>query len=369
MMPSRPSSIDALTSIRGYAALYVVVYHYWDALVRLFPFAKHFSPLVIHGHLAVPCFFVLSGYVLAYNYADEFRSFSARAWVEFLYRRLGRIYPVHAFGLLVVLGMVVVSRLRGWDLAPEGYRAGTFAQNVFLVHAWVPRFHLNWNYPSWSISSEWLAYLLFPLVCLAVGRWVRSRLTLAIALATAWLGMLAIYVPGLGMPFWEMLCVLPCFVAGCLLREWIPQPERRSGVPAALPEVVCLTLAVAPFLSGRAGVSAVFLTGFIALVGAVARLGGRASLVWNGRGAVFLGEISYSLYMTHTLAQKMCWQLIPSERFASSGIGVRLGVVVMYLIAIAVWTFGTYYAVEKPAREWMRRRHPRRREATPPAGE
>ena len=70
---ARPQGqINALTSLRGWLALWVVFYHFWDDVLRLSPSMAALSPLVRLGHMAVPAFFMLSGFVLAYTYSDRF---------------------------------------------------------------------------------------------------------------------------------------------------------------------------------------------------------------------------------------------------------------------------------------------------------
>ena len=94
---SAPSQIPALTSIRGVLAFWVVVYHFWNDLILLFPFCEYLTPIVINGHLAVPAFFILSGTVLSLNYFDKFDKFSFTKYKSFLQSRLARIYPIHGF--------------------------------------------------------------------------------------------------------------------------------------------------------------------------------------------------------------------------------------------------------------------------------
>ena len=159
---SAPSQIPALTSIRGVLAFWVVIYHFWNDLILLFPFCEYLTPIVINGHLAVPAFFILSGTVLSLNYFDKFDKFSFTKYKSFLQSRLARIYPLHLFTLFIVLLMVIVSIYKEYDIDFNGYTPLQFLENLFLIQTWDPNFVLNWNYPSWSISSEWFAYLAFP---------------------------------------------------------------------------------------------------------------------------------------------------------------------------------------------------------------
>ncbi|MGL4420376.1 MAG: acyltransferase family protein, partial [Gemmataceae bacterium] len=141
--PHRPPPIPALTSVRGLAALLVVLYHFGNDLCTLFPSLRILEPLWRHGHFAVPFFFMLSGYVLYRNYAPGFATLRRREYARFLVARLARIYPVHLATLLVVLGMVLLSLSRGWSLTAGGYTARDFVLNLFLMQAWPPDWVLN----------------------------------------------------------------------------------------------------------------------------------------------------------------------------------------------------------------------------------
>ena len=181
-LPRRPA-IDSLTSIRGLAALWVVMYHFQGDIVTLLPFTKFLLPFMGEGHYAVPIFFVLSGYVLGYNYLESLgiRTDVSKVF-RFWGRRLQRIYPLHLATLLAVVPMVLVARLRGLTISQTGYSGRDFVLNLLLIHTWVPHFELNWNYPSWSVSSEWFAYLFFPLACLTFVRVRRFQSLLGLAL-------------------------------------------------------------------------------------------------------------------------------------------------------------------------------------------
>ena len=90
--------IDALTSMRFFAAMYVVLFH----SVTGFAVRQHASKWLVlflgHGYLAVSLFFILSGFVLTYNYAERWGKVTFR---DFMLARLARIYPVYLLALLL----------------------------------------------------------------------------------------------------------------------------------------------------------------------------------------------------------------------------------------------------------------------------
>ena len=80
--------IRPLTSLRFFAAMWVVAFHYWPNLSSVMP------PLVAKGYLGVELFFVLSGFILCHVYLDSVADGGFR-YGSFLWARLARIYPLH----------------------------------------------------------------------------------------------------------------------------------------------------------------------------------------------------------------------------------------------------------------------------------
>jgi peptidoglycan/LPS O-acetylase OafA/YrhL len=87
-----------LTGLRFFAALYVVLFHQETTFAAGHHFSKPLLTFLGHGYLAVSLFFVLSGFVLTYNYADRW---SETRFSKFLLSRFARIYPVYALTLLL----------------------------------------------------------------------------------------------------------------------------------------------------------------------------------------------------------------------------------------------------------------------------
>lgn len=169
-MQGKPE-IKALTGLRGFAALWVVAFH-------AFACRGFFGPLdwiASAGYLGVDVFFVLSGFVLALNYSEGRLNFKV-----FVSRRLARIYPLHAFVLLLMLVILIGLKALGNDLIDNRiFSPRAFIESLLLIHAWKPTLVFVWNGPSWSISAEWGAYLLFPFFLFIANRIVdRSRLFL-----------------------------------------------------------------------------------------------------------------------------------------------------------------------------------------------
>jgi peptidoglycan/LPS O-acetylase OafA/YrhL len=224
----------------------------------------------------------------------------------------------------------------------------------------VPSFHLNWNYPSWSISSEWFAYLCFPLFCVAILRRITTRVR-AYAFLALCVGMtVGLYVLGNEVPFHGLLQVVPTFLAGMAIFACQPQitQSQRYHAPLTthhLPDFLIVLLAAIPLLTSGPIMVALLLAGFVVLVYRLAIQHSECSQFWTNRYAVYLGEISYSLYMAHTLTQKVCYKLLPADQFSGATFIIRSGVLLVYATGISIFVLGTYYLVEKPSRRALRR--------------
>jgi peptidoglycan/LPS O-acetylase OafA/YrhL len=333
----------------------VVAYHFWNDAARLNPVLDALSPIARAGHFAVPGFFILSGFVLAFNYSARFAAWPPQRVLGFWALRLARIYPVHIVTLLAVAAMVAGADRLGYELTDAGYSTRDFILNVFLIHTWVPEFRLNWNYPSWSISSEWFAYLIFPFAsAVLLPRVATPRRAFAL-LVVCLAGAGVMFLAG-NFPFRELLIVVPTFFAGmavfALTRD---RPAATGDLARLIPEILLAALAGACFLGGAAGTLAIIFILF-GLVFALARLVDQPHRWWIASPLVYLGEVSYSLYMTHTLAQKVLYRVLPSSRFESSDWPTRVVVSAAYVAAITAACLVSYYLVERPCRRWFRRR-------------
>ena len=348
-----PAHLDALTGIRGIAAWLVVLYHIRLSLTDILPapaiavFAK--------GYLAVDLFFILSGFVLWYNYADRLRAGGPGEVGAFLWRRLARIWPLHAFMLSLFVAFALALVATGRDAS--GFPFAELPLHALLVQNWGFTSELSWNDPSWSISAEMGAYLVFPLVVLAA-RWERlstpALLAAGLVLAGAipllfWTHgdtLLGAEIPRLGL--WR--CLLEFSLGNLLCLFWLRWRERRRAGILAL--AICAGILGAVLglgLAETAFVPAAFVTGLLAL--ALGR--GAALRVLSGPAPRYLGEISYSTYLAHTFLFLMF-----KLAFVDASLQLDWPRFIGFLTLVLAASAALYHGVEKPAQRWLNRHRP-----------
>ncbi|HLL31773.1 MAG TPA: acyltransferase, partial [Allosphingosinicella sp.] len=171
------ADLPALTGIRGLAAWFVVLYHIRLGAVPYLPDGANFA--LSKGYLAVDLFFMLSGFVLWLNYADRLRRDGIGAVPKYLARRVARVWPLHLF-ILALTVIFAAGLAAAGKLNPDHYPWAELPLHMLLIHNWGFTGALTWNDPSWSISGEAGAYLLFPLIVLGAD-WRRLSPALAIA--------------------------------------------------------------------------------------------------------------------------------------------------------------------------------------------
>jgi peptidoglycan/LPS O-acetylase OafA/YrhL len=341
--------IRALTSIRGIAAWWIVLFHFREYVPAL---SNPSFDLIGHGYLAVDLFFELSGFVIALNYGRLFRNFSTAEWFRFLGRRLARIYPLHLLMLFIfLLNPLVIGYLASRPLF-ERYDPGYFVLSVFLVQNWGFTHLLAWNVPAWSISTEWMAYLLFPAICWITIRFARSRghaLLLAALLMVALAAGFAAFhellggaVPRTGL----FRCVMEFWLGVCLYYTWSgggPRKEYESHIAltlAVLCGILYATLDLPDFT--------IVPLGFFCLIYALADQRTVFSKMVSNRALEFVGLISYSTYMVHYFVRDWIKIILIQD-------GVPVAVQALAYIAITAGVSVLLYRyVEVPGRSFLR---------------
>lgn len=361
----RPRLVE-LESLRGLAALLVLFYHLpaWNA-------SLHETVLVRNGWLMVEFFFVLSGFVIASSYDGRLNTWQD-AW-RFQLLRFGRLYPVHLLFLLVFLGLEF---LKLYVAQRHGIASPTrtpfvqnspqaFFEHLLLLQVILPNGNQeSFNGPAWSISVEFYTYLVFALVGALLPR-VRHLLWVVIFILAA--SMIVMKVSAV----WFFSRCLCGFFLGCLTAK-VTQRDRFPGLLdlGALPPLGALILAVY-FLRGHAAIFGVF-AATVWVIAAVVRneragRNGRVINLLRSRWLVWLGTVSYSLYMCHTFViwvvnNAVRFLLHRPERIDHGESAPQLHTWEALIAAVAtvalslLISYFVYRFVEDPWRHWFRSR-------------
>lgn len=343
-----------LTSIRGIAAWWVVLFHLRFLLQPWIP--TPVFALLGRGNLAVDLFFVLSGFVIALNYGGR----PGRDWAslrDFLFRRFARVYPLHLLMLLAFAAYAGAAVTFGGTLL-EAQDPGYFLSSLLLIQNWGFYDVLRWNVPAWSISAEFFAYLLFPaLIGIAAPRrratWVLvvSVLLLGLAIQAAfwWLRLpypWAVTQTGL------LRCVVQ-FTMGVLLCELYRRGQGASRpAPALLLTAALLGAAYAAFEAP------VMPLAWASLVLGLAFVRGGAL---SSPPAVWLGRVSYATYLSHYFLLTLF-----KYAFVEPGRPIAPALLLLYVMSVLGASALLHHGFERPAQRrlmaWWRARA-----AQPPA--
>lgn len=355
----RAKDLPALTSLRFFAAASIVLFHLQGPILGVEP-RTNFA-------LGVSFFFVLSGFILTYNYAG----LEPGSLRSFFTARFARLFPVHLVTFLLAAVLLFPPRtfLQGASLV-------TIPFNLTLTQAWLPLNGLvfSWNAVSWSLSAELYFYLLFPFLARS-----RSLWSWCIALLLLALGMVTLVhlksalsaQPGM-FEFDGMHALLQFppsrvfeFAVGVLAGRAFNAGDRLRGNPTLLEAASLLLLTLCLLASDR--IEAALLAAgreafavWLDQAGCVFAFAFLIYIIGSGRAAigrvlshpflVLLGKMSFATYMVHQIIIRFA---IQNEWRDALGIPLTAGAIVVLAVASSwvVWAL-----VEEPARLWITRR-------------
>jgi len=395
-MESKQPYLTNHTALRGIAALLVVVFH---ANTRVVPFVKDETTYWFHKlYLMVDLFFVLSGFIMCYVYEAEFQNDQPKHRTRhFLLARLARVYPLHLATLLASVAAALVTWRLGkyaW-LGEVGARVLDFRaipSQLLLLHS----MHLNpiftWNVPSWSISAEWGAYLLFPLLVRPFSR--AGPVTIWLLLAAIF-GGYALLIFQIGpnkavlYPFlasgttldltydWGFLRGILGFTLGMVTYRLYCWGYLKASLSSTW---LLVTLVGAYSVYAHFNLSDLAAPAFF-LVLVLATAYGNKSVDAALNRPLFqkLGLWSYSIYMWHmvladVLGQVGLWRMRTAPAAGPPGPPDYFGltntwvILLGYLVLTLVLGWLSYTYLETPSRRWLNRlARPRQAAPLPPA--
>ena len=372
--------LPALTSLRFFAALHVCIFHLYA--MKIASGGGWLRQIAAIGYVGVSFFFILSGFILVYTYAD--RDVPALA---FWRARFARIYPAYLFSLLLAAPFFyfVAVKLKPTPLQfmvwPQNHLIPSVVLVLTLLQSWVPGAALAWNIPAWSLSDEAFFYLVFPILLFWLTR-KRQRTWVGIAVAcwVATLGLTIAYVvlrpDGVALvddnSVLTWLTVLkffplvrfPEFLLGCCLALlYLRQPAARKwGTPLVMFGVAYFAAVVisAPHIPYPILHDALLTPAFAAIIYGLA-LRPSWTRLFEFAPLILLGDASYSFYLVHVslLARVFRPRGVPLNLAAWQ---IALGTLVPVVVSILIYKF-----IETPARRKLRGKMRRQPEMAPAA--
>jgi peptidoglycan/LPS O-acetylase OafA/YrhL len=349
--------IRQLTFTRFLAAICIVFLHYTSGI---FPFnVPAIKNFISHANLGVCYFFVLSGFILSMVYGGDYFS-KPNALKKFFMARFARIYPVYLIALL--LGMLSV-----WLYQHEKFSVTSAISNALLVQAWIPLHLKTYNLPGWSLSVEAFFYLVFPWLMYKVFKG-SFRNSLIIAFAVWALSFIIYFVlpnPDSNSAGENMylnvvtnpLLQLNNFLLGMAGGYAYHQNKLgfiKKHATALLAGTIILMMLIFfipnPIVeNSRDGLLAPLFLLFILSItfhqGAMTRL-------FSHRFLVYLGEISYGIYILQAPLGMWYKGFIFKAGINMNGTLFTYSFIVFLLLSSAI----TYSFIEKPLREYLRSR-------------
>lgn len=335
------ADLPDLTAVRGLLALWVFLYH-----TNLHLGFAESGGIIGRGYLGVDGFFILSGLVLAHRYPWPLPSLAA--CTRFWWRRFIRLYPT-ALAMLLLLGLGFLLARSGGVHPHQALRASgrEFLLQLFLLNGLGFSDGWTWNYPSWSISTEWVGYLCFPLLMLVQVRLgPRAAIYGLIGLAIGLLSVSIASPSGLNLSYQGALPrFLPEFAGGMVLARLL-----RSHLPPvswATVGIMGLVLLGFGFWLRRHWLIGDGLIAVALWFSLWALAAGPQTVFARLPGLMRLGALSYPFYMAYAPVEVVItrsWRLTHSDpaRFP------YLWLVLFFLADIALaWMTARY--VERPA--------------------
>ena len=281
---------EVLDSFRGISAILVAILHiYVNGYISN-------TLLIRNCYLLVDFFFVLSGFIISFGYLHRIQS--QYEFIDFMKKRIARIYPLHLFMTLMFVPIALIALLMQVNLG-ERFSFNTFIQNLFLIQSFGLNNQGTWNIPAWSISTEFYTYLLFAL-CVCFIPSFKKNIGLALGIGLVF-GIILFHFSHMNdtYKFAFVRCLYSFFVG--IFTFFIYKNIKfiaKTWMEVAI--LICIFFfftTVEIQSNSLQAFSAPFL--FSALILIFSQEAGALSILLKNSMLVFLGKISFTIYLVH----------------------------------------------------------------------
>ena len=261
-----------------------------------------YNYILAEGSIGVSFFFILSGFILAYNYQDSILK-KQKTKKSFYIARFARIYPLHILTFIISLKLSPISsNIQLW-----------FSQaiaNISLTQAFIPleSFYFSFNWPSWSISDEMFFYMVFPFLILLIPK-IKDYGNFVIISIIALVPLLTLIIPEsyhLQIFYINPLLRIVDFIIGIYIYNIYKVISHKTNLKFDLLEVSAVLIFLIFFVFHKLVPNVARYSfyywipmGYLILTFSFQK--GRISKFLSKRVFIHLGEISFGFYMFHQL--------------------------------------------------------------------
>jgi peptidoglycan/LPS O-acetylase OafA/YrhL len=361
--PDDPASSTPANRRAGTGAALLVLQFFAIGWVVLNQFRDHLglelgvrSGLVAKGYLGAGLFFVVGGFLICRQWAELGEVGRCRHG-SVLWRRLAFIYPLHLL-VLVAMSAALVFNL-GQPLHRTSFPPDDLPANILLAQAWGFVKTDSWNFPSWLVSAEWFAWLMFPLTAWVALRALRST-TLALAAPMVLFVTLFLIAQANGVLFTDMtaqigaLQTIPAYLLGAALwrldqEQTLPQAAAATLAATAVAWIIAgASLRLSDILIWPAFGPLIF--GLVQTIKSPKRPRDWSPIVYLGRLAVAM----LLVYLPVDIAYFRTGRLLFGPLHGLQAWWLLLGVFPTILLATVV----AYHGVQRPIWLWLRQLDP-----------
>ncbi|SLM61296.1 MULTISPECIES: acyltransferase family protein [Dickeya] len=351
---SKIITLEPLTSMRFFAAAGVVFAHYgYDYNT---------------GGIGVIFFFILSGFILAYNYNDNFKKISLSPLNNFYLSRLARIYPIHFVTFLISIPLTAKE---------ANYSITDTLSNILLIHTWYPKISniFSYNGVSWTLSCELFFYISLPFILYGSHRFKLSTtkrgITFLLALVIFSILITSISIGGFikqystewwygeTSPFSNILNFTLGIIT-CFIFRKTNKTENIKTTYATIFEIIAILIFFSSYFFHRKMANAYswnetifFAPSIMFIIFVFSFNKGAISKILSHKKLLHLGEISFSMYMIHQLMIRYYELHVgPMIYIALDIVGIIKQIAFSIIIVVAAHI--SYRVIEMPSRLFIK---------------
>ncbi|MCQ9640294.1 acyltransferase [Chryseobacterium sp. WG14] len=334
--------ITQITFTRFLAAMAIVISHF-NKDMFLYKI-DYISNIFLKANVGVSYFFILSGFIMivAYHKKDRIKYF------DYYKNRFARIYPLYVLGLLLYL----ITRYSGFSF----YKAFLY---LLGLQSWIPGEAMVLNFPGWSISVEFLFYLLFPLLYnhfYSKGNksiWVITIIIWIVTQVICSLYAGSQYYEGPHTESHELLYYFPLmhineFLVGNLAGLFFVKNHKQKNYDVPVIVIFLLILLALIFvpLFYHNGLMALL---FIPLIVLISKNNGTLTRIFSLKPLEYLGEASYAVYITHIPILYILREILEPYNLGIDNIFW------IYMGTLIITSALFYQFIEKPLRDYLKK--------------